>query len=300
MADLSTIDFSKEPEQVIVFGPPKSGKTELVSKLAHSHTLWWFDLENGGRTLAKLPQEVKKNVKYFRIFDTPDAPNAIETALKVITGAAVTFCEEHGKVSCAACLTARKPMETVQLSKLDPAKDIVVWDSLTQLTSSAINKITQQFNIKIEAGKKFEFDHWNMLQVYLNKFLQPLQNAPWNNICISHETALKLEDGTDKLVPSGGTENYSRNVARFFGQVVYVQVINLSHKASSSTTAQNKVLTGSRTDVEVDITSLNPLEPIFNLVKADDKQPAAASPVATVATKAVNPALQAMLAKAKQ
>lgn len=302
MATLDTVDFSHEPEQVIVFGPPKSGKTEIVGKLAYSHRLHWFDLENGGRTLAKLPKEIQKNINYYRIVDTPEAPNALETALKVITGNAVTFCAEHGKVACGPCLSSRAAMETVQLNTLNPATDIVVWDSATQLTSSAINKIAQQFNVKIEQGKKFEFDHWAMLQVYLNKFFQPLQNASWSNVVISHESALKLEDGTDKLVPAGGSENYSRNIARFFGQVIYTQVINCGHKASSATTAQNKVLTGSRTDVVVDITAQNPLEPIFNLqAKAETSVTTPATtvnkPVATSAHQSQLDKIRAKLGK---
>ena len=47
----------KSTQSVLVFGPPKCGKTQLVGQLATRFNLVWFDLENGSATLHKLPQE---------------------------------------------------------------------------------------------------------------------------------------------------------------------------------------------------------------------------------------------------
>lgn len=278
MPSLDSMDFSKEADSVIVYGPPKSGKTELVGKLSNSKKLIWFDIENGGKTLAKLPKSLQAKIDYYRIRDTIESPHAIEVAMKLMAGQQVELCLEHGKIMCAECLTQRKEFAKLCLRDYPPEDYVIVWDSLTQLTTSAINKVAQQFKVDFASGKKFEFDHWNMVSVYLNRFFIPLQNAPWNNIGISHETALKMEDGTDKLVPAGGTENYSRNVARFFGHAVYLQVLNNKHNGHSSTIAVNKILTGSRTDIIIDMSSENPLGPIF-------EQPVEKQPTATAVKK---------------
>jgi len=49
--------------RVIVFGESKSGKTELVGRLAERYNLLYFDLENGFETLLKLPQEWKDRIE---------------------------------------------------------------------------------------------------------------------------------------------------------------------------------------------------------------------------------------------
>lgn len=250
MPSLDDVDFTYEPDSVMVYGPPKSGKTQMVGHLAGSRKLIWIDLEKGGKTLSKLSHELKQNIDYYRITDTPDEPNAISTALQLITGKATTFCGEHGKVSCGICASKRGAVwHTLELGKLSPATHVVVFDSATQLTSSATAKTFKQFNLKMEA--KFEFDHWAYQGVLLRRFYEYMQNAPFNVVVISHETALKLEDGTDKVVPSSGTENFSRNVAKYFGHIIYCDVVNMRHRAASKSTAYNKVLTGSRTDLDI-------------------------------------------------
>jgi hypothetical protein len=234
----------------MVYGPPKSGKTELVGYLGGSHKLIWIDIEKGGKTLAKLPSEIKSNIDYYRIVDTPDEPNGIDTCLRLITGAATTFCAAHGKVACGKCAADKQAKwHTLELGKLDPATHVVVFDSATQLTSSATAKTFKQFNLKMEA--KFEFDHWAYQGVLLRRFYEFMQNAQFNVVVISHESALKLEDGTDKIVPSSGTENFSRNVAKYFGHIIYCDVVNMKHRQASHSTAYNKVLTGSRSDLVI-------------------------------------------------
>jgi len=88
--------------RVIVFGESKSGKTELVGRLAERYNLLYFDLENGFETLLKLPQEWKDRIELVSIPDTKVYPVAIETILKVLEGK-VSICEKHGKCSCIRC-----------------------------------------------------------------------------------------------------------------------------------------------------------------------------------------------------
>ena len=50
--------------RVLLFGPPKSGKTALAVQLARIFKLHWFDLEDGVKTALKptiLPKEFLKN-----------------------------------------------------------------------------------------------------------------------------------------------------------------------------------------------------------------------------------------------
>jgi hypothetical protein len=288
MPALDTMNFDDEAVQVIVYGPPKAGKTAVVGKLSYDFDVIWFDGEGGGQTLTQLPKEQQARINYFRVVDTPEKPKYIETALKVMTGLPVKVCHEHGHVTCPECLSKNLPMSTIELGKIT-RNTVVVWDSLTQLTMSAFFKTAKAGKVDVEAFKdKFEFDHWGYQGALLNKYLAQTQGATWHNVVISHEASLELEDGTERVMPAGGTRNQSRNVARFFGHAVFVSVDNLKHVANSSTVGKAKVLAGSRTDVKVDMTTQNPLLPLLkaSVANANRQAPVAAvKPAASILTR---------------
>jgi hypothetical protein len=235
---------ASKSHRVLVFGPPKSGKTQLAGSVALNPKLnvLLFDLENGSDTLLKLPAECHDRIEVISIPDTRGFPIAIETMLKVIKGGPVDICEQHGKVGCAICKSKSLPFSHVELNSLGP-DTIVIVDSLTQLTNSAIAYITKAQS----EDYKMEFDDWANLGKLMETFLSYVQQAPYNIICISHETEVEMEDGKQKLVPTAGSRNFSRNTAKYFDEVVYCEVKNKKHVAASSTVYANNILTGSRT-----------------------------------------------------
>jgi len=246
------------PQSVLVYGGPKTGKTQLVGELANYFNLIWFDLENGSATLFKLSDAAKERVELIKIPDTRSYPIAIETCLKVIKGGPVDICEEHGKVACPLCKKDSKPFTRVCLNDL-PADTIAVFDSLTQLTNSAISHITQ--------GKpddyKLAYDDWGNLGKLMDIFLSHVQQAKFNVVCISHETEAEMEDGKMKIVPTAGTRNFSRNTAKYFGHVVYSEIKLSKHKFSSTTVSSSSVVVGSRTDVKTETMESPSLVSIF-------------------------------------
>ncbi len=64
-------------------------------------------------------------------------------------------------------------------------------------------------------------------------------------------------------MPVAGTTNFSRNTAKYFDHVVYADVKNRKHTFSSSSTAFTSVLTGSRTDIEIEKEEMPSLLKIF-------------------------------------
>lgn len=259
MAKLTSMKESLT-QRVIVYGPPKAGKTELVSKLATKYNLLWFDLEKGYAPLFKLPQEAQERVRVISLPDTKDNPVAIRTLLKVVTGEAGSICEKHGEWKCAIC--AKNPQaesEPVHLRELDSTW-IVVLDSLTQLVDSALNHV--RGNMPDTA--KSEWDHWAAQGALISKVLGAFQQLGVNLAVISHDVEVKQEDGSIVLVPVSGTRNASRNTGRFFDHVLYTRVSNAKHKAGSATTYLNKILTGSRLDIEIEKMEDLSLLPFFD------------------------------------
>lgn len=246
-------------KRVLLFGAPKSGKSYLAGKLANKYKLIWFDLENGHSTLFQLPQAAQENIELINLPDTRAWPVAIGTMLKVIQGRPAKICEAHGKIDCAICAKAGAPFTAVDLSSLDD-QTIVVIDSLTQLTNSAIAHITS----KQDEDYKLQYDDWGNLGRLMDLFLSHIQQAPFHVVCITHETEAEMEDGKTKLVPTAGTRSFSRNTAKYFDEAIYLEVKAGKHVAASSTTYNPRILTGSRTGMKLESSADASLIPIFD------------------------------------
>lgn len=258
MAKLIDKKVSKT-HRVLVYGEPKSGKTELAARLSEKYKILFIDLENGYETLLKMPVAWQQNVEIVSIPDTKVFPIAIETVLKIVTGQPVEVCDEHGKVGCAICKKDSLPTTRVCLNELTDDW-IVIVDSLTQLSNSAMNHLTKG---QVDTYKPEWTDYRNQGQL-LDKFLSQVQQAKYNIVCVTHVVETELEDGRKKLVPVCGTTAFSRNTAKYFDHVVYCEVKNKKHNFASSTTYANSVLTGSRTDISLESVDNPSLLAIFS------------------------------------
>lgn len=262
MAKMSQLAAVQE-QRVCVFGPPKSGKTELAARLAEHYRILYFGLENGHMTMAKLPPEWQDRIEIINIRDSREYPIAAETMLKVIKGGPTDICVAHSKVSCPLCKKKEGSLwEHVHLNALGP-EWIVIIDSLTQLTNSFIAHVTKGQDDLY----KLQLDDWGALKVLMDKFLSQVQVAPYNVVCITHEEEVKFEDGRAKIVPVAGSANSSRNTAKYFDHIVYCNVVNKKHVVGSATDYSMSVLTGSRTDVKLEATKVANLLDVFTTWK---------------------------------
>lgn len=256
MAKLSSKKHS-QTHRCIIYGAPKAGKSLLAGKLAEYYKLIWVDMENGHETLFQLPEEWQDRIELINLPDTRSYPIAIETVLKMVKGA-VSICEQHGKVSCMICKKEGADTVEVDLPSLDH-QSVVVFDSLTQLSNSAISFITKNQS----DDYKLNYDDWGNLGKLLDIFLSHVQQAGYNVVVISHETEAETEGKKKTLVPVGGTRNFSRNIAKYFDHVIYAERKNKKHVFSSSTTYATTILTGSRTGVALEDSAEGSLLEIF-------------------------------------
>lgn len=233
--------------RVLLYGGPKTGKTELAGRLSEKYKLLWIDIENGYSTLTKLPSPWQERIELVAIPDSRVYPIAVETLMKIVKGTEVYICDAHGKVACAVCKKESAADTRICLNEV-ASDTIVVFDSLTQFTNSAIAHITKNQ----PDDYKLEYSDWGNLAVIVDKFLSQIQVARYNVVCITHESEVEMEDGKKKLVPVCGSSKSSANTAKYFDHVVYCEVRNKKHIAGSSTGYSMNAVTGSRTDVELE------------------------------------------------
>jgi len=287
MAKLNTLNHSPT-HRVLIFGGPKTGKSQLAGELSEYYNLIWVDMENGHEVLFKLPTAWQERIELIALPDTRSYPIAIETVLKMVKGK-VSICEEHGKVGCMVCKRAAKDTEgeagatvEVDLPSLGH-NDVVVFDSLTQLSNSAIAFITKNE----PDDYKLDYNDWGNLGKLLDIFLSHIQQAGYNVIVISHEIEAETEGKKKTLVPVGGTRNFSRNIAKYFDHVVYAERKNKKHVFASSTGYATNILTGSRTDAIMEGSEKPSLLTIFKpeLYPSIDKRSSKTAVTATPTTK---------------
>lgn len=246
MAKLNTIAKSKT-RRIVVYGPPKSGKTLLAGAMAEKMNVLYIGLENGHNTLFQLPEEWQSRIEVIALPDSKGYPIGIETVMKIFSGNPCSVCEEHGKVNCPICTKEGGAQVKVNLKELDESW-VVVLDSATQLTASAI-----AFICKGQPDTyKMLTDDWGSLGKYLDAVFSQVQAARYNVVVLSHEIDVADEKKPEKLVPLAGSKNFSRNFAKFFDDVVHCKVTNKKHTFGSSTGYSLSALTGSRSDFNLE------------------------------------------------
>jgi phage anti-repressor protein len=249
-----------EPRHIIVYGQPKSGKTELVGALAKDYHLWTISLDAGYKTWLRKDSAAYpylKNIDIFPIADSQQYPMGVETMLKVLRQPAknVSICEKHGKVACPLCTKDGAPMPTLPLADFKVDKDILVIDNYAQLMNSVMNHILSDSLGKDNFDAKGSWDDWRKQGSISDRFGSTIQVAPYNVIVISQEIMIETEDGGKKIAPIGGTRNKSSDFAGFFDDCVFCEVIGGKYVAYSSAEKKTRVVVGSRTGKSLQDTS---------------------------------------------
>lgn len=247
---------SSSKTKALVYGAPKTGKTALVGKLAEHFKLHWIDLENGIKTLLNpemLAPQFRKNVNVINVPDHRFNPVGIETVRAIFKGGEKRICKDNGKVNCPLC--AKRPeavWSTINLSSFT-GNDILVIDSLSQLSASALSKVTLK-QIMAPGGEEYKasWDDYAAQGALITEVLSMVQVLDLNIVCISHETDSESVTGKDKVVAVAGTRNASRLSGKYFDEVVYCSVVNKKHTAHNSSTYDPTITSGGRFGVMLD------------------------------------------------
>lgn len=233
---------------ILIYGPPKTGKTQLVgtsAKIPELKRIIWIDIENGAETLLHMgltDAELEK-VTLISIPDTREIPRGIETVLKMFSAKTpIKICETHGKVDCVECGKTGVEFCLKDLTNTD----LVVIDSGSQLGDSAMAMAC----IGKDITYKPTFDDYGAQVKWLGDIMSVIQAATFTNFClISHEIVIEEEvNGVkrDKIMPLVGTRAFCSKVGKYFGTVAYTEKKMGKHVAGSGSLYKPDVVTGSR------------------------------------------------------
>ncbi len=253
----------EETKRMIVYGDPFTGKTTLVAKLAEKFKLNWLDIENGAASIVRnVPKKFHGNINLVQIPDTKANPIAAETCLKVFDGGKCVICSTHGKVSCPLCAKIPEAKYSEIFLREQPRDTIFVLDSSTQLALSVMAHICRNKPVDY----KPDWDDYAVQGRLLDKMFSQLQGGNFNAVIISHAQMVGTEksDKITKLVPIGGTTNYNRTFAKYFDEVIYCELLNGKHKFTSKTGASPQVITGSKSNIDIESLPEASLLPFFS------------------------------------
>ena len=263
---------------ILLYGPPKSGKTRLVgtaAKLPEVENIYFFSLENGHEVLIHecgLAEEEMEKITLYKIQDTRDEPIGIETLLRAMSSKTdIQICDSHGRVDCGVCKKAKLSFTPFNLTKCTH-NDLVVIDSGTQLGESALAATMLGRGDLTKAG----WDEYFQQGTWLSDILSVVQQAVYTNFIVTaHTMVLEDEDGKEKFFPLIGTKNFSMRVAGKFGTVAYLDKKMNKHVAGSASTYRGEVLTGSRVGAKIEASKTMDMRAI--LIEAKILVPAIAS-----------------------
>lgn len=254
LSDLAKASAKRPNHSILLYGPPKTGKTKLVGTAAaipEINKIYWIDGENGAETLLHmgLTEEQLAKIVLYRIPDTRETPRFIETVLKMFSAKEpITICDDHGRVSCVECQdkTSKKFTGEEFCLRNCTHNDLVVIDSGSQLGDSALNMAC--------AGKPLEYkpgwDEYGLQSKWLGDILSVMQAAYYTNfVMISHVIPIEEEHNgikKDKLYPLVGTKAFCSKVGKYFGTVVYTEIKMGKHCSGSGSTYKADCITGSR------------------------------------------------------
>lgn len=249
-------NVGSRPQRVLVYGDSGTGKTSLIAGLAAAgYRVHLFDLDIGSDVLfAALEPQHWENVVIYQVADLPENPRAAKLMDKVVRLQPSWFCAEHGQPGlCTECGDPKKNPDKYNVFDPRPLglNDVLVCDTLTVLSRSAANFAAGREVMQGDLTYfKAEYEHHDKQGMLLSNFMQRSKQLPCHLLYITHVDKIENSSGKKDLAPIFGTRNFSRQLTKDFGHVVYTSVQNGKHKITSKSGAMG-LRTKSRGNVDV-------------------------------------------------
>jgi len=277
---------SQAGRTTLIWGPPRTGKTRWAATIAKApqvKKVFFFDFENGYETIiyAKdkdgapyFTDEELAKIQVIRVVDLPDNPRAINTAEAVFRyrSRTIRLDGETGDFKGKE----KKPLDTDII--IEPSdwnnETAFILDTIGQIGISALNQA------KLDKPDARDNRLWYMAATnQLNNFFTTVQACPAYVIACTHVLEKEIVLATDKsgnptktksdFYPLCLSRNYSMNVGRSFGSIIYryIELNKFAHL--SSPTKKSGIQAGTRTGVDISTDLEATLPDVLKLMQAE-------------------------------
>lgn len=279
----------------LIWGPPRTGKTRWAATIAKAPQIkkvFFLDFENGWESIiyAKDAQgnpyfsdvELAK-IQVIRVLDLPDKPRAIETAEALFRNRARTIRIDSQTGDFRG--KEKKPQETDIL--IEPAdwcsSTAFVLDTIGQVGVSSLNAA------ELEIPDAKDKRRWYMMATNrLNNLFTMIQACPAyvvacthvldNEIILSRDNSGNPTKTRHEYYPLCLSKNYSMNVGKYFGSIIYryIELNKFAHLSSPN--KKSGIQAGARTGVDISTDLDATLPQVLKLMQQQIQAAAEAKP----------------------
>jgi len=271
MARLNKIQ-RQSTERILLFGVPGVGKTHAIGELAEAgYNVYYFDFENGKKTLFSLPNEAQANIEYFRVPDTAHVPKAAKfmMAMAKLNGK-IRFCETHGDINCLVCKNKGGEYNEFDMASLG-SNDVVVFESLTKISLSVMNTLLKESNR--EPDSKPTWDDYGRQGLIVESILAFFEQCNTNVVFTSHPMDVMKDEKYECTAPIAGTSARSANISKFFDHVILLRMEGVRRVMYSKPERLPKYRVKTRYNIDLTALPQPSLLPLFRFVMESDNDP---------------------------
>jgi len=251
----------------LIWGLPRVGKTRWAATIAKAPQIkqvFLFDYENGAETIihAKdksgapyFTEEELAKIQLIRVMDLPEKPRAYQTTELVFRRLGVATHIDTATGDFLKTPASDGSSITILPSHWGPETAFIL-DTIGQIGTSAYNEAV------MEAPEAKDPRRWyGRATNNLNNIFTMIQACPAYVIACTHvldnEIVLSRDKSGNPLsvkhdyYPLCLSKNYSMNVGKFFGSIIYrwIELNKFAHL--SSPTKKSGIQAGTRTDVDI-------------------------------------------------
>lgn len=278
----------------LVWGAPRTGKTRWVATIAKApqiEDVFFLDYENGAETIIYAKN--KDGTPYFtdaelakihliRVMDLPDKPRAYTTTELIF--------RRRNQTTLIHSDTGdfhKTPTPDGQCVEIRPEhwcnKTAFVLDTIGQIGVSALNK-AENDNPDYKDPRKW----YGQATHDLNNLFTMVQACPAYVVACTHVLDIEIVLARNSSghptrtkndqYPLCLSKNYSMNVGKFFGSIIYrwIELNKFAHL--SSPTKKSGIQAGTRTDVDISADLDTTLPQVLKLMQAEVEAEAVAKP----------------------
>jgi hypothetical protein len=289
---------SQAGRTTLIWGPPRTGKTRWAATIAKAPQIkkvFYFDYENGIESIIHATN--KDGTSYFtdeelakiipiRVMDLPDKQRAYKTTELVFRRMNVTTL-----IDGATGDFHKAPSSSLDLVEITPddwgPDTAFVLDTIGQIGVSALNEAVA------DAPEAKDIRRWyGRATVNLNNLFTMIQASPAYVIACTHVLSDEIVLARDKsgnptktktdYYPLCLSKNYSMNVGKYFGSIIYryIELNKFAHL--SSPVKKSGIQAGTRTGIDTSVDPDMTLPEVLKLMQAEVEAIAEAKPKASL------------------